>query len=333
MSGRIAFRAFRVLLIFAIACTQSNNGNGGGGGDDGSGGGGGGSGGGGSGGSDGSNGSGGGGSGESAGLTFAIIGDTRPASIDDTANYPSAIVTKIFTDIAAVSPAVSFVVGTGDYQYASTTGSEQAPQIDKYMTARAGFSGPFYPAMGNHECTGYTDSNCGSGNPDGITKNYTTFISTMLSPIGQSEPYYVETVAASDSSWTAKLVVVSCNAWTTAESTWLTQQLAVATTYTFVVRHESVADMSQTKCTESQTIIGKNPLTLLIVGHTHEYSHEASDKEIINGIGGAPLTSGTNYGYTIINRNSDGTLTVTTYDYSTGKVIDTFKIQASGAAA
>ncbi|HEY1548365.1 MAG TPA: metallophosphoesterase [Kofleriaceae bacterium] len=317
---------FRVLLIFAIACTQTTTGNGGGGGDDnggsnsgssGSGGGGG----------------GGGGGGESTGLTFAIVGDTRPASIDDTANYPTAIVTKIFTDIASASPAPTFVIGTGDYQYASTTGSEQAPQIDQYMTARGGFSGPFYPAMGNHECTGYTDSNCGSGNPDGITKNYTTFISTMLTPINQTEPYYVETATASDSSWTAKLVFVSCNAWTTAESTWLTQQLAVQTTYTFVVRHESVADMSSTKCAASQTIIDKNPLTLLIVGHTHEYSHEASDKEIINGIGGAPLTSGTNYGYTVVNRNSDGTLTVTTYDYSTGKVIDTFKIQASGAAA
>jgi hypothetical protein len=315
-------------LIFAIACTQSN---GGGGGDDGNGGGS-------NSGSDGSDsgsggGGGGGGGGESAGLTFAIVGDTRPSSVDDTANYPTAIITKIFTDIAAVSPAASFVVGTGDYQYASTTGSEQAPQIAKYMTARAGFSGPFYPAMGNHECTGYTDSNCGTGNPDGITTNYTTFMSTMLGPISQTNPYYVETVAASDNSWTAKLVFVSCNAWTTAESTWLTTQLAVATTYTFVVRHESVADMSSTKCADSQTIIDKNPLTLLIVGHTHEYSHEASDKEIINGIGGAPLTSGTNYGYTIVNRNSDGTLSVTTYDYSSGKVIDTFKIQASGAAA
>ena len=327
MSGRIALSTFRVLLIFVIACTQSNSGNGGGG-DDGSGGGGGGGG-------SGSNGSGGGGGGggESTGLTFAIVGDTRPASVDDTANYPTTIITKIFTDIAAASPAVSFVVGTGDYQYASTTGSEQAPQIAKYMTARAGFSGPFYPAMGNHECTGYTDSNCGTGNPDGITANYTTFMSTMLGPINQTNPYYVENVAAADNSWTAKLVFVSCNAWTTAEDTWLTQQLAVATTYTFVIRHESVADMSDAKCPDSQTIIDKNPLTLLIVGHTHEYSHEASDKEIINGIGGAPLTSGTNYGYTIVNRNSDGTLTVTTYDYSTGKVLDTFNIQASGAAA
>jgi hypothetical protein len=268
----------------------------------------------------------------SASLVFAIVGDTRPASIDDVANYPTSIITKIYQDIQAASPTIQFTIGTGDYQYASTTGSDQAPQIAKYMTARAAYSGPFWPAMGNHECTGYTDSNCGTGNPDGITKNLTTFESAMLTPIGETNPYYVQNVSASDKSWTAKFVFVACNAWTSTQQTWLSQQLAVATTYTFVVRHESVADMSGTECSASQTVVGANPLTLLIVGHTHEYAHEASDKEIINGIGGAPLTSGTDYGYTVVSRNSDGTLTVATYDYSTGSTIDSFKIKADGTA-
>jgi hypothetical protein len=266
----------------------------------------------------------------SGGLVFAVVGDTRPSSVDDTTNYPSPIITKIFQEIAA-TPA-QFVISTGDYQYASITGSEQQAQIDKYMTARGMYSGPLYPAMGNHECTGYTDSNCGSGNPDGITKNYTAFLSTMLAPINETEPYYAETVNAADGSWTAKIVVVACNAWTTAQGTWLTQELAMPTTYTFVVRHESAADMSDAKCPDSQTIIAANPLTLLIVGHTHEYSHEKSQKEIINGIGGAPLTSGTNYGYTLVSRNTDGTLTVATYDYMTGSTIDSFEIKADGTA-
>jgi hypothetical protein len=99
------------------------------------------------------------------------------------------------------------------------------------------------------------------------------------------------------------------------------------------VRHESVADMSSTMCAASQTTVDANPLTLLIVGHTHEYSHEAHEKEIINGIGGAPLTSGTNYGYTIVTRTPTGTLTVTTFEYSTHAVIDTFSIDANGSAA
>jgi Calcineurin-like phosphoesterase len=319
-------------LVFAVAaCTSPSNANNG---DDDTGGS-----------NNGSNGSGGGGGGGSGGdgsgsnggsgttssdLVFAVVGDTRPSSVDDTTNYPTSIITKIFQDIAATS--AQFVIGTGDYQYASTTGSEQAPQIAKYMTARAGYSGPFYPAMGNHECTGYTDSECGSGNSDGVTKNFTAFQSAMLGPINQTNPYYVENVAATDGSWTAKFVFIACNYWSSTQASWLSTQLAVSTTYTFVIRHESVADMSTTGCSASQTTVNKYPLTLLIVGHTHEYSHESSDKEIINGIGGAPLTSGTNYGYTMITRNSDGTLTVTTYDYSSGSTIDTFKIKADGTA-
>ncbi|HUJ59425.1 MAG TPA: metallophosphoesterase family protein [Kofleriaceae bacterium] len=332
-----------VLALVLAACAGTNEmnsgggggagGAGGGGGGGGGGAGGGGAGAGGGGGGGGAAGGGGGGGGSSSDLVFAIVGDTRPPSVDDTSNYPTNIITKIYQDLAAASPAIQFVVGTGDYQFASTTGSEQQPQIDKYMAARAAYDGPFYPAMGNHECTGYTDSNCGSGNSDGVTKNMTAFMTTMLAPIHQTQPYYVENISAPDHSWTAKLVIVACNAWDSTQASWLTQQLAVATTYTFVVRHESAADVSGTECSQSQTLIAAAPLTLLIVGHTHEYRHESSDKEIINGIGGAPLTSGTNYGYSVVVRNADGTLSVTTYDYESGSKIDSFKIQASGAAA
>ena len=286
-------------------------------------------------GSDGGSGSGssGGSGGNADSLVFAVVGDTRPPSIDDTSNYPTSIITKIYQDIEGASPRPQFAIGTGDYQFASTAGSQQQTQLDKYMTARGAFSGPFYPAMGNHECTGATASNCGTGNTDGVTKNMTAFIDTMLSPIGETKPYYVQTVKASDNSWTAKFVVIACNAWDSTQSSWLDQQLAVSTTYTFVVRHESAADMSQTKCAASQTAVTSNPLTLLVVGHTHEYSHQSYDHEVIIGIGGAPLTSGTNYGYTIISRNPDGTLTVTTYDYKTGSTIDTFSIKADGSSA
>jgi hypothetical protein len=265
-------------------------------------------------------------------LVFAVVGDTRPSSEDDTTHYPTAIITKIYQDIEAESPRPSFVVGTGDYQYAAPTGDTQATQLNLYMTARSEFSGAFYPAMGNHECTGYTDSNCGTGNPDGVTTNMSAFVSTMLAPIGHTGPYYVERFKATDGSWTAKLVVTACNAWTSTQNTWLAEQLAIPTTYTFVVRHESVTDMSEAECSDSQTIVEAHPLTLLMVGHTHEYSHEAADKEIVNGIGGAPLTSGTDYGYTVVARNSDGTLTVTTKDYENESQIDSFTIKADGTA-
>jgi hypothetical protein len=158
-----------------------------------------------------------------------------------------------------------------------------------------------------------------------------------LAPIGIDKPYYTETVTASDSSWTAKFVFVACNAWDSTQASWLTQQLAVSTTYTFVIRHESAEDLASGDdgkaypCKASQTSIDAAALTLLIVGHTHDYAHNASNKELVNGLGGAPLTSGTDYGYTIVTRNSTGTLTVTTYDYQGGSVIDTFTINADGS--
>jgi hypothetical protein len=187
--------------------------------------------------------------------------------------------------------------------------------------------------MGNHECTGATDSNCGAGAKDGITKNMTDFINTMLVPIGVAQPYYSEHFTATDGSWTAKFVFVACNAWSATQSAWLTTALGEATTYTFVVRHEGVSALSQTGCSASGPIIDAHPLTLLIVGHTHEYAHYGSDKEVVVGNGGAPLTSGVNYGYVIVARNANGTLTATAYDYMTNAVLNTFSVQASGAGA
>ncbi len=266
-------------------------------------------------------------------LRFAVVGDTRPAAPNDTANYPTAIITKIWQDVEAEVPHPRFAISTGDYMFADTNTNEQQPQLAKYMGARAAFTGLQYPAMGNHECTGATASNCGQGAHDGITKNMADFIQTMLKPLGVTLPYYERQFAATDGTWTAKLVVVACNAWNATQATWLASALTPATTYTFVVRHEEVSVMSTTPCAQSQTIIGQHPLTLLIVGHTHTYRHYASDREIIVGNGGAPLTTGMNYGYVVVSRNANGTLTVTARDYLTNAVLDTFSIQASGAGA
>ena len=269
-------------------------------------------------------------------LRFAIVGDTRPPSEDDTTAYPTTVITKIWQDVEAFSPHPMFAISTGDYMFASTSGHTQQSQLDMYMQARMAYTGLQYPAMGNHECTGATDSNCGPGSRDGITVNMSDFVTTMLNPIGVTQPYYSEQFTAADNSWTAKLVVVACNAWSTTQGTWLTNELAKTTTYTFVVRHEGNDSLTSTPtppCGDSQSIISSHPLTLLIAGHTHKYAHYASDKEIIVGNGGAPLVSGGNYGYVIITRNTNGTLKVTAYDYMTNAVVETFTIQANGAAA
>jgi predicted phosphodiesterase len=273
----------------------------------------------------------GGSDGGDGGLRFGIVGDTRPPNPGDTAGYPTAIITKIWQDVEAESPSIPFVISTGDYMYADTA-AEVTAQLAIYMQARSAYSGIQYPAMGNHECTGATASNCGPGS-DGMTANYTSFISTMLTPLGIANPYYTENVVAADSSWTAKFVVVACNAWDASQGTWLSSELAKPTTYTFVVRHEGTNAVNQTQCGPSQAIIDANPLTLLIVGHTHTYSHYKSTKEIVVGIGGAPLTSGTDYGYVVVSRNVSGTLTIKVYNYQSHALIDTFSIQASGAAA
>ena len=266
-------------------------------------------------------------------LRFAVVGDTRPPNIDDISGYPTSIITKIWQDIDTESPAVPFVVSTGDYMFASTNGTQQLSQLNLYMGARSNYHGTQYPAMGNHECTGATASNCGAGAADGITKNMADWMTMMLQPIGISKPYYTETFTAPDNSWSAKFVFVACNAWNTTQSAWLTSALSVPTTYTFVVRHEGDSALSQTPCSASSSIIAAHPLTLKIVGHTHTYAHYASSKEIVVGNGGAPLTSGNNYGYVLVTRQANGNLLVQEKDYQTGAVLDTFQITPTGAGA
>jgi hypothetical protein len=260
-------------------------------------------------------------------LLFAIAGDTRPANVDDTAGYPTTIIDTIFSNIAARAPQPSFVVSTGDYQFstappASGQTSTSAPQLDLYMAARAKFPGVQFPAMGNHECNGYTDSNCGSGNTTGITANYTNFLSMMLAPIQQTLPYYVIKISATDSSWTSKFVFIAANAWDSTQSSWLSTTLAEPTTYTFVIRHEANEANTAPGTTPSESIVTQYPLTLEICGHTHDYSK--SGNRIVMGNGGAPLTGSGDYGYGIVAQRSDGAIVVDEIDYQTGAADSSF---------
>jgi hypothetical protein len=209
------------------------------------------------------------------------------------------------------------VVSTGDYQFASTYGTQSAPQLALYMGARRGYSGVWFPAMGNHECTGATASNCGPGSTDGTTPNYDNFISTMLGPIGKTSPYYSVNINATDGSWTSKFVFVAANAWDSAQSSWLSSTLAVKTTYTFVMRHESDDANTAPGVSPSQSIISSYPLTLEIVGHTHTFEW-AGSREVIVGNGGAPLSGYVNYGYGLVQQLSNGDITVDMVDYESG---------------
>ncbi len=222
---------------------------------------------------------------------------------------------------------------TGDYQFSKPWGNQAAVQFDLYLGARAGFSNIVFPAMGNHECTGGTSSNCGANNADGVTQTYKSFLAKMLAPIGQTLPYYEIDVSAKDSSWTSKFVFIAANAWDAAQGVWLDSALSKKTTYTFVVRHESTLVSQAPGVSPSNKIIGAHPLTLLVVGHTHTFEHFQSNHEIVVGNGGAPLSSNVNYGYVIVRQRSDGAIEVKEHDYATNAVQVQFAIHPDGSVA
>jgi hypothetical protein len=264
-------------------------------------------------------------------LAFAIVGDTRPPTPNDTANYPTAIITKIWQDVHAENP--PFAIMTGDYQFSlPSSGAEAGKQLDLYVQAKSAFANIAFPAMGNHECTGATASNCGPGNKDGMTATYTTYLAKLLQPIGQKAPYYSIHVDATDGSWTSKFVFVAANAWDSSQGAWLTAELGKPTTYTFVVRHESSDANTAPGVTPSDAIIQKFPYTVLLVGHTHTFQYQPASHQIITGNGGAPLGGAVPYGYVIATRRADGAIVFQAKDYSTMKSFQTFAIKPDGVA-
>jgi hypothetical protein len=267
-------------------------------------------------------------------LYFAIVGDTRPANIDDTPGYPTPIITKIWSDIAALEPMPPFTVSTGDYQFSSSFGTQAAPQLDLYLGARAQYPGVTFPAMGNHECTGATASNCGAGTANGITNNYTSYLTKMLGPIGKTDPFYEIDVNAQDMSWTSKFLFVAANAWTDAQGTWLDGAMARATTYTFIVRHEPAQANTAPGVDPSEAIMAKYPYTLSIVGHTHTYEHFGA-REVVIGNGGAPLSGSKDFGYGLVSQRADGSLAVDMVDYTSGLADGRFHfaVKADGTPA
>jgi hypothetical protein len=261
-------------------------------------------------------------------LNFAVVGDTRPAGIDDTSGYPVQVITKIWQDIEAENPRPDFAVTTGDYMFARSTGNQAGPQLQMYLGARSSFSNVVFPTMGNHECTGATNSNCAGGG--GGSQNFSVFMSQMIQPLGQQNPYYSIDVQGPPGTWTAKFVFVAANAWDSGQQSWLDATMAQPTTYTFVVRHERSTVTEAPGVSPSNQIIAQHPYTLLIVGHTHTYQW-LGNREVVVGNGGAPLTGGANYGYLLVQQRSDGAIVCTMKDYQSGSAVQTFVVSADGS--
>ncbi|MBI5609917.1 MAG: metallophosphoesterase [Deltaproteobacteria bacterium] len=270
------------------------------------------------------------GGGTLANLDFAIVGDTRPPVPNVVSLYPTAIITKIWQGVPAEQPPLPFAITTGDYVFSTKNSSTAAPQFDLYLGARAKYAGKVFYALGNHECTGATASNCGPGNKDGETALFNTFKSKLLAPIGKVLPYYSLKFKATSGKWTAKFVVVAANAWDADQAAWLEQALAEPTTYTFVVRHESDQATEAPGVLPSAAIMAKYPYTLLIAGHTHTYAYYPSKREIVLGTGGAPLATAINYSYGVVRQKPNMLLEVNVYDYTTHAVLGHFVVAANG---
>ena len=272
-------------------------------------------------------------------VLFAVVGDTRPATVDDTSGYPADVVTSVFGGINALAARPPMVVSTGDYVFASASStaanSQASPQFDIYMQARARFAGAFFPAMGNHECTGATSSNCGAGAANGEPANYAAFVAKMLAPIHETLPYYAIDVGANDGTWSVKFVFVAANAWSSAQDAWFESVMARPTTYTFVVRHEPATANTAPGVAPSQAIMERHPYTLAIVGHSHTYRHDAvNPREVVLGNGGAPLSS-KDYGFGVFSQRADGAIAVDMLDWQTGRADAAFHfaVQADGTTA
>lgn len=262
-------------------------------------------------------------------LSFAIVGDTRPATINDTSGYPTGVASQIWSDLQAQRPRPEFAVTTGDYIFASPSGSEGPKQLDLYLQAQSAFTPIVFHAMGNHECTGYTTSNCASASASS-NANYQAFLSKMVAPLGETHPYFARTISARDGRWTAKLVFVAANSWDQAQADWLEQVMSQPTTYTFVVRHEPSSANTAPGVTPSDEILKHHPWTLLLVGHTHTYEWLSSKREVIVGIGGAPLTGSIDYGYVLARQRTDGAIQFSVHDWQTQETVARFAVNAAG---
>ncbi len=257
-------------------------------------------------------------------MVFGVFGDCRPGNPNDTTNYPTQVATDIFTQLQAKG--AQFAVGTGDYMFADS-GDVVDAQVALQLQAQLAFKGPVYRAMGNHECTGATASNCPNGNE---TANVRGFMTRLLPANLTQTPYYRVDVETPHG--TAKFVFVAGNAWSTAQQDWLAKQLADPTAYTIIVRHVPPSTTAP-GVDESEALIKGAPYTIELLGHFHEYKR-LDAQHVISGNGGAPARAGeiAGFGYLLVEQQPNGNLSATEFDQTTGNAIDTWMITPDGKA-
>jgi hypothetical protein len=254
-------------------------------------------------------------------LVFAVFGDVRPMDLDMAGEYPTQIIDTIMTEIAGTY--AEFAIGTGDYMYADTktqvdTQLAYLTNAEKALGAR-----PIFHDLGNHECDTAAAGNCPNGTE---TANMVGYMTTLNSH--ESKPYFSFDVTTANG--TAKFVFIAANAWSTAQSTWLTSELSRSTKYTIIVRHEPPDDPRAPGVTPSDAIIAQHPVTLILYGHTHTYQRVGYNA-VICGNSGAPQSG--YYGWLLVEQEANGNLVVSSINKDNGEVIDHWAVDPAGNTA
>jgi hypothetical protein len=280
------------------------------------------------------------------GVSFVIVGDTRPN--DPGESYPTSTIQQIFSDFNNLSPKPMAVVATGDFQEEGDSNSYA--EIQDYESAVALYTaGPTYPAMGNHECvstsiTTYCEvSGPNSSNNTTAFSNFMQMLTDLGVPGTNGQPYYYETLTAPNGD-TAKFVITAANAWDSTQNTWLSNTLSsVPSTFTMIARHEpddaigcsdsTANDNTTSNCpfiADVQTAINNNPgkVTLKLEGHTHDIRFDNTNDAIVSGAGGVAIestcssdstnTTYCNYGYVYCQELTNKSLLCTAYDATSG---------------
>jgi hypothetical protein len=242
-------------------------------------------------------------------LHFGLTGDTRGSACEDTAGYPTNIISTISSQFEQLG--LQFALDLGDHMYVCNNSLATATtQMNLYMSAIKSFTGTFFMTMGNHECTA-TPCLSGSGNA-----NYVAYMAALASI--STSPYY--TFDINTSLGLATFVIVADNAWDQNQATWLDQTLGAAdqkAKYTIVARHHPESDSSVSTNLQSMQIIRNHKFALFLTGHSHLYKHTTIDngRDLVLGTGGAPLIAGGAFhGYALVDQQGDGQLKVSVYD-------------------
>jgi hypothetical protein len=165
-----------------------------------------------------------------------------------------------------------------------------------------------------------------SGNCAGnLTQQATAFQSLFLTPLGKSELFYTLGFTDPGHTWSAKMIFAACNFWDSTQENWLKEQLAQPTTYTLIARHQPLG--SDGPCNaQMDPMIRDAGYDVMLVGHTHTVAFSPANAQLIEGVGGAPISGTANYGFATVEQIPGSGWTIRQYDYQSQQVVNQYSI-------